>query len=353
MSLLTSLHAYWELEEESGTRVDQQGSVNLSENNGPIDDAVGIIGDGANPLHSGNQFFNGAYTPSGALSVSGWINPASAPGSVGIFSLAHVADAQSGSPSLLIQDNAGNIRFYANGGYRDSSQSVSLSTWYHLVVTYDGGTTWKFYFNGTLSSTYTGGFSGDTGAVYLASGFAGTFDGVVDEWGVWDRVLTGAEVTSLYNGGAGLPYSSFSGGAVNTTMSAAQGSFAAAQGLATRDQGMHELIGHFNFSGVDAGRGMTAGQGSFIEALGAATQRLARRAEQGVFAFVGQAAGLASKTLSVTLGAFVFAGGAASLNLFRSPPASGHFVFAGGSVAFTYNLENCEVPVGVVGGYNA
>jgi hypothetical protein len=30
--------------------------------------------------------------------------------------------------------------------------------------------------------------------------------GLIDEVGIWSRALTGAEVTSLYNGGAGLQY---------------------------------------------------------------------------------------------------------------------------------------------------
>jgi hypothetical protein len=34
----------------------------------------------------------------------------------------------------------------------------------------------------------------------------------VDEFGIWDRQLTGAEVTALYNAGAGLPFSGFAGG---------------------------------------------------------------------------------------------------------------------------------------------
>jgi hypothetical protein len=37
----------------------------------------------------------------------------------------------------------------------------------------------------------------------------GFLDGIVDEVGFWKRKLTAQEMTFLYNGGAGNPYSSF------------------------------------------------------------------------------------------------------------------------------------------------
>jgi hypothetical protein len=37
----------------------------------------------------------------------------------------------------------------------------------------------------------------------------GAFSGMLDEIGFWKRKLTAAEITALYNGGAGLPFSSF------------------------------------------------------------------------------------------------------------------------------------------------
>ena len=40
-------------------------------------------------------------------------------------------------------------------------------------------------------------------------GTPGTFIGTVDEVGFWKRVLIAAEITALYNAGAGLPFSSF------------------------------------------------------------------------------------------------------------------------------------------------
>jgi hypothetical protein len=33
--------------------------------------------------------------------------------------------------------------------------------------------------------------------------------GLIDEVGFWKRKLTAQEITALYNGGAGLPFSSF------------------------------------------------------------------------------------------------------------------------------------------------
>jgi hypothetical protein len=35
------------------------------------------------------------------------------------------------------------------------------------------------------------------------------FDGALDEFGVWQRALTAAEIAALYNSGSGLPFENF------------------------------------------------------------------------------------------------------------------------------------------------
>jgi len=53
------------------------------------------------------------------------------------------------------------------------------------------------------------------GAIYSGGTPEGFFDGMIDEVGVWSRLLTSDEVTTLYNAGAGLSYP-FSSGTVAT-----------------------------------------------------------------------------------------------------------------------------------------
>jgi hypothetical protein len=85
---------------------------------------------------------------------------------------------------------------------------LSHSTWYHLVVTYDGnynGTAFKLYINGsseaytvianTLSATISNSVSFKIGDLDSSS----YFDGYLDEVSVWDKELSSGEVTELYN----------------------------------------------------------------------------------------------------------------------------------------------------------
>jgi hypothetical protein len=90
--------------------------------------------------------------------------------------------------------------------------------WHHVVVNYDG-TNSNFYLDGTLVNNVTAGGTIGTGSGTIGLGSAasggsiwgGGVGGVyntraMDEVGIWSRALTGAEVTSLYNGGSGFQY---------------------------------------------------------------------------------------------------------------------------------------------------
>ena len=44
------------------------------------------------------------------------------------------------------------------------------------------------------------------------NGVESYFNGTIDEFGIWNRSLTGAEIVALYNGGAGIPYEALGGG---------------------------------------------------------------------------------------------------------------------------------------------
>jgi len=86
----------------------------------------------------------------------------------------------------------------------------------HIVLTYDGSTDAngvKIYINGVsdtisiVSNTFGGGLT--TSAPFtIGNPIVGSnyFNGIVDEFGVWDKELTASEVTELYNSGAGLQY---------------------------------------------------------------------------------------------------------------------------------------------------
>jgi len=118
--------------------------------------------------------------------------------------------------------SSGNITFYLSNDLNapdylaiENSATLSTSTWYHVVATYDGSkdsSGLKVYVDNALntqtviSNTLTGSIS-NTRPFRLGARDTGVyFGGGVDEVSVFNRELTASEVTELYNSGAGLQY---------------------------------------------------------------------------------------------------------------------------------------------------
>lgn len=164
-------------------------------------------------------------TPNTGFSVSFWIYPTTIPsdhkapialkGTNGQFLIAWGKSGNTGLGGHTIDmgfsDANVAILCDRNGSYIDQVQN----TWTNMVVTYNGagkttGGNYFVYFNGNQvscvgSSTFgpsavnneIGGYSADS------TQFVG---GTMDEVGIWSRVLSQAEVTTLYNSGSALAY---------------------------------------------------------------------------------------------------------------------------------------------------
>ena len=97
------------------------------------------------------------------------------------------------------------------------TSNITNGAWYHLVVTWDG-TTIRGYVNGvaagtasqTLDATHNTGLH-----LTLCEGYNGTdyfhfsYNGIMDEFGLFNDALTTSQVALLYGAGAPLPFSSF------------------------------------------------------------------------------------------------------------------------------------------------
>ena len=237
-TLSTSLANYWKLEEASGTRVDSHGSDDLTDNN-TVTTATGIIDEGA-------DFENTIRTRAEHLS-----NTSVRDGDTGDLSISLWAKFESFGPYseyfAAKWKTAGNERgfqFYRNNEINrididyssdgstsnrvawrtDANVLPSTGTWYHVVVTIDvsaetsviyvdGGSVavTKFVDAGTATSIH------DSAGTFMLGSQANDgqyhyFDGVMDEVGLWNKVLSSSEVTDLYNSGSGLVYDAGGGG---------------------------------------------------------------------------------------------------------------------------------------------
>jgi hypothetical protein len=99
--------------------------------------------------------------------------------------------------NLKLETNTNGQEFACYNGF-------STGTWYYVVLTRTDNTV-KFYLNGRYVSNMT--ISGSDQLSLSQIGFKGrSFKGTIDELGVWNRALTDADISKLYNNGTGLSY---------------------------------------------------------------------------------------------------------------------------------------------------
>lgn len=159
--------------------------------------------DGGMSASSSSQYLKGPATPNGTdpMTVRLWFKPAN------ITTFAAISssnDTDTTHPGYLIQLNNANLKIYVDGGYQETSQNLTAGTWYLIGITLSvsGPTyTWKFYSNGSLLSTHTGGgsFYG-VGAAMLGYGYPNaTSPGVYDEYRLIQETASSDRMLAEYN----------------------------------------------------------------------------------------------------------------------------------------------------------
>lgn len=210
--------AYWKMDEASGTRVDHFTGNDLAEVFATVEDRSGVVNAGADfapATFAHLEASDSADLSMGAdvdFSISAWFNSDAAPNFQYIYAKNDAAGGGEEYNLRLLSGEGSSVRFSvwrAAGTTEefDSTATFSSATLYHVVVTYDQSNI-RIYINGALDSTHA--FTDDVRdtASPLAFGFdvenGFRFDGLVDETGIWKRVLSLSEVQDLYNAGAGI-----------------------------------------------------------------------------------------------------------------------------------------------------
>ena len=149
---------------------------------------------------------------SGAFTVCTWINMTGAGYDNYIYQ-----DWGGGSFNILfyLPASSGHFRVYSgNGGSLDAAcnsvATINANTFYHVCAARNS-TTVRLYVDGSIDKTCIGSYSGvSTGNTRRigedSGGSANNMASSLDEYGVWTRHLTDAEITGLYNSGSGLAY---------------------------------------------------------------------------------------------------------------------------------------------------
>jgi len=226
-TLTDNMLSYWRLEEASGTRFDSntaEGVIDL----GDVVSAVqvpGLVGFGARCNHTPNylaDILNRWTTEigTGPFTVAAWINAATIASNQTPFGSGIVStlNSEANGQFQLTLNNNGQIylAYWGTVDQRRVSDSVLIVTdvWFYILVTFSGGAGTFTIYRDNISFPHTndGGQSSGWGAgTYIGRTHTGgpgnySFDGIIDDVGLWNRVLTTQERTDLYNGGEGLPY---------------------------------------------------------------------------------------------------------------------------------------------------
>lgn len=226
-TLKTGIVVYYKLDETSGTTVtDATGTLNGTNSSATVNQ-TGKIGK-AYSFASGNYLYVADnaifdFSANDAFTVSGW------------YYFSSVSDINK-YPSLFCKRTGNNAngfdlimnRFNGSttslgcldvpgfmtglaGGWTANVDACAANTWYHIVLTATS-TRVELWINGVSKFSETGTFAYVDNANNLDIGrrtsdiYADSVVGYIDEFAVWNRALSNAEIAELYNGGTGITY---------------------------------------------------------------------------------------------------------------------------------------------------
>jgi hypothetical protein len=216
MALTDNILAYWNLNNNGSggvSLIDSTPNGYTLTNNGSVTNGTGIIGGDAVYDGTGGNLTTDILDIGGAtsLSLSFWINTTD--DSTGDIHLLGKWDGGAGSDSFLAYLNSGVLTFYTCDGssnyFIDAISDVFDGSWHHVVCVF-ADSTMELFVDGVSQGTVVAGSSLASGAGFGVGNSTfnsvGLYNGSIDETGVWNRTLSQADVTKLYNGGAGLTY---------------------------------------------------------------------------------------------------------------------------------------------------
>lgn len=221
MSVIANLVSYWSLEEASGTRADAHGGHTLSDNN-TVTSGTGKVGTAAQFTAANSESLSASdhddFSINGDFSVLAWVKP-SALGASTFRRVATKDDVGSNREWSLYISDGGNVVlevFDSVSGFIQASSSAITSdgnTWSCLISTYTAADKKaRVYVNAgseAVSAALTNGPGNTTSGFYIGTASDGSFqdmDGLIDEVGIWGKLLTSDERTWLYNSGSGRSY---------------------------------------------------------------------------------------------------------------------------------------------------
>ncbi len=218
-TLLAGLVAYYKLDEMMGDRADSAAGNAMHTVMQPVTGAQGKIGGAAKFNDANDQGLSAASTPKNAVGIGDftlalWINLTSSGNANWLVTKWSAAGTEL---KLRFDYNSKSIFFLAPtdcvGGdvaVKSPAGGIDFGNWHFVVAWRDAGSSHVQVDDGTVSNMPVSGKCSGTANLQLGNWSAGCANecamGLLDEVGVWNRVLTPAERTALYNAGKGTTY---------------------------------------------------------------------------------------------------------------------------------------------------
>jgi len=208
--LSDGLIGYWPLDEGTGaTAADMSGHGNGGVLvNGPTW-VTGKIGSALN-FNGTNQYVTmdavaNDFSTTTAVTIAAWIKNTET-GEGDWFS-------NNGTNGQYLLCQYGNVQRFYEGGWQPATTPITNNgLWHYVVAVRDSSMYVTIYVDGVnVGGNYTSTVYLDSADRWsLAQEWDDTtpsdfYTGIIDEVAIWDRALSSAEVTELYNGGAGKP----------------------------------------------------------------------------------------------------------------------------------------------------
>lgn len=216
-TLLTGLHEWWEFAETTGNRVGSHASTPAVPSSGAVARAAGRV-TWAVDVSAAHCSVTEASAPwielagHTAVTWAYWLWAYSWNSNAGTFG--RWGSGNSYVSWLTTTSPYNRLEWGHGGGLGALRTGLATGAWIHVVQSYDPvADLYAAYINndGGVTRAWAGPFAASSSNLHLGryttSGGA-AFNGKLSEFACWNRVLTGAERTELYNGGAGIAYSS-------------------------------------------------------------------------------------------------------------------------------------------------
>lgn len=217
-SLYSSLMVYWTLDEASGDRLatwQRATGLTLVDNNTVTQD-TGVIGKAALFTAANSEKLTLADNASLSMgdfdfTLAIWVYLGNQTADRRVYHKGRGLAPSEFAYSLRYAFSTGFVRFAVSDGSSaagvNSAASISGSTWYFVVCQYDAtGNTMGISTNASSFATtaWTTGSYDDADPLVMGFDTSATYyDGRMDAFMIWKRLLTTAEIAYLYNGGSG------------------------------------------------------------------------------------------------------------------------------------------------------